>query len=115
MPHKRNPVDAMTALSASRIAVSAAAGLLTSPPPRLERDAGGWQAEWPLLAQVFEAAETSVLAVNRALATIDIHPDRMRSNLETALGDEQPDLAAVHRLVAAARARFEDVRAGLVS
>ncbi|MBW3667274.1 MAG: 3-carboxy-cis,cis-muconate cycloisomerase, partial [Actinobacteria bacterium] len=115
MSHKANPVDAMRAVSAARLAVAAAAGLLTAPPPRLERDAGGWQVEWHLVSDVFEAAAVSVEAVNRALATIEVDTSRMGANLDSALGSDRPEPADIDRLVAAAISGFEEARSDLAS
>jgi 3-carboxy-cis,cis-muconate cycloisomerase len=115
MSHKANPVDAMRAVSAARLAVAAAAGLLTTPPPRLERDAGGWQVEWHLISEVFAAAAVSVEAVNRALATIEVDASRMEANLDRSLGSDRPEPAEIDRLVAAATSGFEKIRSNLAS
>lgn len=115
MSHKANPVDAMRAMSAANLAVAAAAGLLTGSPPRLERDAGAWQAEWHLLAEVFGTTAVSVQSVSRALATVEVDGPRMMANLERALGDDRPEMAGIDRLVAAAISGFEKTRSSLVS
>ena len=111
MSHKANPVDAMRAMAAARLAVTAAAGLITSPPPRLERDAGGWQVEWPLISDVFDAAAVSVEAVNRALATIEVDASRMNANLDRSLGSDRPEPAEIDRLITAAVSGYEKIRA----
>ena len=115
MNHKRNPVDAMRAVAAARLAVAAAAGLLTSSPPRLERDAGGWQVEWPLTSDVFDGAAVSVESVNRALATIEVDASRMEANLDRSLGSDRPEPAEIDRLITAAVSGFEKIRANLAS
>lgn len=115
MTHKANPVDAMRVLAATRIAVAAAAGLLTGPPPRLERDGGAWQAEWHLVSDVFGATAVSVQAVNRALATAEVDASRMEANLEDSLGGGRPESGEVDSLVAAAVSEFEKTRSSLAS
>lgn len=115
MSHKANPVDAMRAMTAARIAVAAASGLLTSPPPRLERDAGAWQAEWHLLSEVFGATASAVQAVNRALATVVVDAARMMANLDRALGSDRPEEAGIDRLVGSAVSGFGKIRSNLVS
>ncbi len=112
MPHKENPVDAMLGLTAARVASGAAAVLLTSPPPRLERDAGSWQAEWHLIAETFGATAVSVQSVGRALATIEVDRSRMQANLDRALGTERPDASQIDQLIATAIAGFESRSAG---
>lgn len=55
MPHKRNPVDAVAASAAARLAVAEAGGLAAATADhRLERAAGAWQAEWIALPSLLE-------------------------------------------------------------
>lgn len=110
MPHKRNPVDATRALTAPRVAVSAAAGLLGSPPPRLERDGGAWLAEWHLISEVFGATDVSLHALGLALRGVEVDRDRMEANLDSALGRGRPDLSEIGRVIDAAIAAFEKTR-----
>jgi 3-carboxy-cis,cis-muconate cycloisomerase len=116
MSHKANPVDAMRAVAAGRLATTAAAGLLTSSPPRLERDAGSWQVEWRLIGETFDATAVSVRAVNRALATVEVDEGRMDANLKRSLEEEdRPDAGEIDRLIEAAVTIFETTRSDLVS
>lgn len=115
MSHKANPVDAMRAIAAARLAVTAAAGLLVASPPRLERDAGGWQVEWPLVHQTFDGATASVQAVNRAFATLEVDETRMAANLDRSLGGDRPETSAMDHLIDTAIAFFEKTRSDLVS
>lgn len=115
MSHKQNPVDAMRAMAAARVAVTVAAGLLTASAPRLERDAGAWQVEWHLLSEVFGTTAVSVQAVNRALATLAVDRSAMEANLERALGGDRPESSGIDRLVAAAVTGFEKIRSALLS
>jgi 3-carboxy-cis,cis-muconate cycloisomerase len=110
MPHKRNPVDATRALTAPRVAGSAAAGLLASPPPRLERDGGAWLAEWHLISEVFGATDVSLHALGLALSGVEVDRDRMEANLDSALGRGRPDLSEIGRVIDSAIAAFEKTR-----
>lgn len=110
MSHKRNPVDATRALSAPRVAASAAAGLLTSSPPRLEREGGAWMAEWHFISEVFGATHVSLLALHAALSGIEVDKKRMEANLDSALGAGRPDPGEVSRLIDSAVAAFETKR-----
>jgi 3-carboxy-cis,cis-muconate cycloisomerase len=110
MLHKRNPVDATRALTAPRVAVSAAAGILAAPPPRLERDGGAWLAEWHLISEIFGATDVSLHALGSALRSVEVDKDRMAANLDSALGAGRPELNEVGRLIDSAIAAFEKTR-----
>ena len=53
LPHKRNPVDAMQALAAARLAMGAVPVILAALPQEHERAVGGWQAEWAAIPICF--------------------------------------------------------------
>jgi len=53
MPHKRNPTGCQVALSAAIRAPGLVAALLAGMPQELERGLGGWQAELPVVAELF--------------------------------------------------------------
>jgi 3-carboxy-cis,cis-muconate cycloisomerase len=85
MPHKRNPVGAMTALAAAARTPHAAAALLGAMGQQHERGLGNWQAElaeWPGL---FLSAHGALAALNEAIGGLLIDPARMRTNID-ALG-----------------------------
>jgi 3-carboxy-cis,cis-muconate cycloisomerase len=85
MPHKRNPVGAMTALAAAARTPHAAAALLGAMGQQHERGLGNWQAElaeWPGL---FLSAHGALAALNEAIGGLLVDPARMRANID-ALG-----------------------------
>ena len=85
MPHKRNPVGAMTALAAAGRTPHAAAALLGAMGQQHERGLGNWQAElaeWPGL---FLSAHGALAALNEAIGGLRVDPARMRANID-ALG-----------------------------
>jgi 3-carboxy-cis,cis-muconate cycloisomerase len=86
MPHKRNPVQATDALAASRLATGAAATLLGGMAHEHERAIGALQAEWQALPDLFRFAAGAVEWVAAALTHLEVHPERMRSNLERSGG-----------------------------
>ena len=53
MPQKRNPVNAVLALAASRRAIGVVPVLLGAMLQEHERAAGGWQEEWGALPDLF--------------------------------------------------------------
>jgi 3-carboxy-cis,cis-muconate cycloisomerase len=86
MPHKRNPMGAVAALSAASIAPNLAATLFAAQVQQHERGLGGWQTEWmtyPVLALVTSGALQAVTEIAEGLE-IDI--DRMRANLDLSGG-----------------------------
>jgi 3-carboxy-cis,cis-muconate cycloisomerase len=86
MPHKRNPVAAMTALAASQRTPHAAAALLGAMGQQHERGLGNWQAElaeWPGL---FLSAHGALAALDEAIAGLQVDPQRMRANIDALDG-----------------------------
>ena len=86
MPHKRNPMGAVAALSAASIAPNLAATLFAAQVQQHERGIGQWQTEWmtyPILALVTSGALHAVTEIAEGLE-IDI--DRLRANLDLSGG-----------------------------
>lgn len=86
MPHKRNPVAAMTALAASGRTPHVAAALLGSMGQQHERGLGNWQAElaeWPTL---FLSAHGALAALADAFAGLEVNTARMRANIDNLQG-----------------------------
>jgi 3-carboxy-cis,cis-muconate cycloisomerase len=86
MPHKRNPMGAVAALSAATIAPNLTATLLAAQVQQHERGLGGWQTEWmtlPTLALVTSGALAAVTEIAEGLV-IDV--DRLRANLDESGG-----------------------------
>ena len=87
MPHKRNPVDAVAARAAARLAASEAAGLLSATSDHeLERSAGAWQAEWVAVPSLLVRTAGALLRAGDALEALVVDPVRMRANLAAGLG-----------------------------
>jgi len=86
MPHKRNPVSSMIALSASFRAPQRVATLLATMPQEHERGLGDWQAEladWPGL---FIAAHGALLALEEAMGGLEVDAARMLKNIDALNG-----------------------------
>lgn len=85
MAHKRNPTGCQVALSAAirtpQLAASLMAGLTVQ---QHERGLGGWQAEAPVLASLFELCHGAVAAMATVAEGLEIHPERMAANLAAA-------------------------------
>lgn len=82
MPDKRNPIDAVRAIAASRYASGQAALLLAPVGHELERGTGSWQLEWAAVPALFHGTLASTEALRRALGTLDVHVDRMAEHLD---------------------------------
>src|SRR5206468_11226699 len=67
MPQKQNPVDAMSARAAARLAIALVPTLLTGDHEH-ERAAGAWQAEWVAVPQLFRHTAGAVSHVRQLLA-----------------------------------------------
>ncbi len=84
MAHKRNPTGCQVALSAALRAPHLAGALLSSLPDELDRGLGGWQAQAPVLADLFGLAHAAVVAMADVAEGLEVHPDRMATNLAAA-------------------------------
>jgi 3-carboxy-cis,cis-muconate cycloisomerase len=81
MPHKQNPVRAVSAIAAATRAPGLVATMLSAMPQEHERAAGGWQAEWQTLADLIDITKESSGAIAAALASLRAHPVAMTHNL----------------------------------
>jgi 3-carboxy-cis,cis-muconate cycloisomerase len=81
LPQKRNPVDAVMALAAARLAVGQVPVILGSMLQEHERAAGGWQAEWEAVPALFGSTMDAVDRVSRSLSGLQVESGRMRTNL----------------------------------
>jgi 3-carboxy-cis,cis-muconate cycloisomerase len=86
MPHKRNPVACLQALTAALRAPGLMATLLSSSLGEHERALGGWQAELVTIPDLVDAAGSALDALERIAAGLVVNPDRMRTNLEALQG-----------------------------
>jgi 3-carboxy-cis,cis-muconate cycloisomerase len=86
MPQKRNPVEAMAAVASARLAVGLVATILSSGIQEHERAAGGWQAEWEAVPDLFRRTSGAVACVHRAVRDLQVDAERMRANLNLTHG-----------------------------
>jgi 3-carboxy-cis,cis-muconate cycloisomerase len=81
MPHKQNPVRAVTAIASAVRAPGLVATMLSAMPQEHERAAGGWQAEWPTLADLIAITQQSADAIAGALGDLRVDASAMREHL----------------------------------
>jgi 3-carboxy-cis,cis-muconate cycloisomerase len=93
LPHKRNPVDALAAATAARLAIAQVPVLLNAMVQEHERAAGAWQAEWQALPELFRQTGTATAHLRQAVTGLQVDPDRMRANLEATGGQIMAEAA----------------------
>jgi 3-carboxy-cis,cis-muconate cycloisomerase len=81
MPQKRNPVDAVGALAAARLALGVVPVVLAAMVQEHERAVGGWQAEWAAIPELFRYTAGAVARVRGAVGGLTVDAGRMRENL----------------------------------
>ncbi|GHC74366.1 3-carboxy-cis,cis-muconate cycloisomerase [Pseudorhodoferax aquiterrae] len=82
MPHKRNPVASMVALSAAQRAPQRVAALLAGMVQQHERALGPWQAEQAEWLSLWLAALGSLRALATALPGLRVDAARMQANID---------------------------------
>lgn len=105
MAHKRNPTGCQVALSAALRAPGLVATLLSALPQEQERGLGGWQAEAPVLADLFLLASGSAAALAVVAEGLEVDDAAIARNLAAAgLGSDIGESAALTaRLLASLR------------
>ena len=81
MPHKRNPVNCLIALTASKRVPHLVATLFDVMPQEHERALGGWQAEWPTIPAIMEGAAGALAAMADVAEGLTVDPVAMLGNL----------------------------------
>jgi len=96
MAHKRNPTGCQIALSAATRAPGLVASILGGLAQEQERGLGGWQAEAPVLADLFMLAGGSASAMAAVAEGLETSPEAMARNLEAAdVGQDPGESAAI--------------------
>jgi 3-carboxy-cis,cis-muconate cycloisomerase len=99
MPHKRNPIGCQVALSAAIRAPGLVAALLAGMPQELERGLGGWQAEAPVIGELFALAHGAVRAMRVVVEGLEVDTAAIAARTAGAPGP-------AHELALAAAQRF---------
>lgn len=106
MAHKRNPTGCQIALSAASRAPGLVATLLAGLPQEQERGLGGWQAEGPVLADLFLLAAGAAEAMAGVAEGLEVDEDAIARNLSDAnIGIDIGESAAIVRALVARRER----------
>lgn len=88
MPHKRNPIAAVTARASARRAPGLVATLLSSMESEHQRAAGAWHAEWETLTGLLRVTAGAASRLRACLTGLRVHPEAMARNLALAAGQQ---------------------------
>ncbi len=102
MPHKRNPVAAVSARACARQAPGLVATLLAAMEQEHERAAGAWHAEWAPLRALLVATGSAAAWLRTCLEGLQVDAERMRANVP------EPDEGAVASAAALVDAALDD-------
>jgi 3-carboxy-cis,cis-muconate cycloisomerase len=86
LPHKRNPVAAISAVASAARAPGLVASLLQAMAHEHERAAGPWHAEWRPFCELLEAVGSGAAWLRDCLEHLEVDADRMRANLDLTHG-----------------------------
>ncbi|MFV2017025.1 3-carboxy-cis,cis-muconate cycloisomerase [Micromonospora sp. LOL_023] len=86
LPHKRNPVAAVTAIACAAQAPGLVATLLASMTQEHQRAAGAWHAEWRALRALLESVGSATYWLRTCLDGLRVDTARMRANLDLTGG-----------------------------
>ena len=102
MPYKRNPTGCQVAMSAAIRAPGLVASLLGGLPQELERGLGGWQAEPPVIADLFALAHGAAHAMRVVIDGLQVDAAAIAAHADAATHptvDRDAALAAAARFV----------------
>ena len=86
LPHKRNPILSVTAAANARRVQDLARTLGAAMVQEHERAAGAWHSEWEALSDALALAGGAAANVREATEGLEVHPERMRANLDRTEG-----------------------------
>jgi 3-carboxy-cis,cis-muconate cycloisomerase len=86
LPHKHNPVAAISAAAAAAQAPGLVGTLLAAMAHEHQRAAGSWHAEWQPLRALLVSTGSAAHQLRRALADLRVDAGRMRANLDLTHG-----------------------------
>jgi 3-carboxy-cis,cis-muconate cycloisomerase len=95
LPHKRNPVGSALAIACAHGVRGAASVLVAVQAQEHERAGGAWQAGWDALSRALSLTGGAAAALREALDGLEVHPDRMRANLDLTGGLLMTEAVAV--------------------
>ena len=86
MPHKRNPIAAITARAAARRVPGLVADALAAMDHEFQRAAGAWHAEWETVTELLRLTGGAAHRLAESLSGLHVHPGAMARNLRITHG-----------------------------
>jgi 3-carboxy-cis,cis-muconate cycloisomerase len=86
LPHKRNPIAAVSAVACAARAPGLVATLMAAMVQEHERAAGAWHAEWLPLTDLLATVGSAAAWLHDCLANLEVDEARMRANLASTGG-----------------------------
>lgn len=86
MPNKRNPIACSLTLAAAHRVPGLVASFLSAMVQEHERAAGGWQAEWPIVASVVQSTGVAVASMAETAEGLSVDIEKMRANIDSTNG-----------------------------
>src|SRR6476659_7807961 len=86
MPQKRNPISCVYITACAASVRQSVAALLTAMDEEHERATVPWEIEWITLPSIFTLAAGALNQAVFVLKGLEVHPDRMRANLDATQG-----------------------------
>jgi 3-carboxy-cis,cis-muconate cycloisomerase/3-oxoadipate enol-lactonase len=86
LPHKHNPIGAVLVVAGTRRVPGMVATLLGLMAQEQERASGAWHGEWEPLLELLRLAGGAAARTRGLLQGLEVHPERMRENLEATGG-----------------------------
>ncbi len=86
MPHKHNPVAAISARACALRTPALAATLFAAMAQEQERAAGAWHSEWETLADLLRLTGSAAAWLTDSLQNLQINPDRMHQHRQAMTG-----------------------------
>jgi 3-carboxy-cis,cis-muconate cycloisomerase len=86
MPHKRNPVAAISAAACAAQAPGLVATLLAAMAHEHERAAGAWHAEWRPFTELLRSTGSAAAWLRTCLEELEVDAEAMRANLDITGG-----------------------------
>ena len=86
LPHKQNPIAAVTARAAAAQAPGLAATLFAAMTGEHQRAAGAWHAEWPALVALLRSTGGAAARLRQCLDGLHVDQEAMKLNLDRTSG-----------------------------
>ena len=109
MPHKRNPVGAVSLVACAERGPGLVGTMLAAMAQEHERGAGTWQAEWETLPQLLRLTGSAAAILSELLRRLELHPEKMRADVDMTGGLVMSESVAAALSPALGRADAQDL------